>query len=84
MIKRIFNLRNVAIFACLAATAIFASCEKEEDPISEPGDEFTIPDDGKVPSTSTLHLQKAQMGKSAMMRKNVSLACPFRTIAATM
>jgi hypothetical protein len=43
--------RNVAIIACLAATAIFASCEKEEDPTSGAGDEFTIPDDGKVPST---------------------------------
>jgi hypothetical protein len=45
------NLRNVAIIACLAATIIFASCEKEEDPTSGAGDEFTIPDDGKVPST---------------------------------
>jgi len=29
--KNFFNLRNVAMAACLAATTMFASCDKEED-----------------------------------------------------
>jgi hypothetical protein len=38
MIKQIFNLRNVAMIACLAATVIFSGCDKDPDPI-DPGTE---------------------------------------------
>ncbi len=42
--------RTGAIVLCLAVTMTFASCDKGDDPAGKPGDEFTIPDDGKVPS----------------------------------
>ena len=52
MTKNRFNLRNVAmIIACLAATMFFAACEETDEPNNGYESEFTIPDDGKVPST---------------------------------
>jgi hypothetical protein len=33
MTKQIFNLRNMAMIACLAATTIFSGCDKDPDPI---------------------------------------------------
>jgi hypothetical protein len=45
--------KTMLVIACFATTTAFASCEPANDPIdpNRAGDEFTIPDDGRVPSS---------------------------------